>query len=210
MRVVPHGGGTHPARPRNRSGGAKLQTPLKAQCTEELDARHNARKSKPKYAGVDRHCDSDDQSQCRIGLRASKTENAKQPQEAGTGSRKHSFGVRDLKRNPQPLTHFAVRALQDPPNIFYEYAQRRSRLRKTFGSGRSVAATLFDREQHDCSDQHATCVGRAWHDGSDQHLNWNKKDEERWRGTKRGRPGDRERAVPQHPRPEQEKSRSNT
>ena len=39
-----------PARPRSRSGGARLQTPLKAQCTEELDARQNARMYWPKYA----------------------------------------------------------------------------------------------------------------------------------------------------------------
>ena len=43
-------------------------------------------------AGVDRHCDSEDQSQCGIRLRARKSESARQPQDAGSCSRKHTFG----------------------------------------------------------------------------------------------------------------------
>ena len=74
-----------PARPRSRSGGARLPT-------GELDVRHNARTYRPKYAGVDRHCDSEDHSQCGIGLRARESESARQPQDAGSCSRKHTFG----------------------------------------------------------------------------------------------------------------------
>ena len=63
---------------------------------------------RPTYAGVDRHCDSEDQSQCGVGLRAWKSENARQPQNACTCSRKHTFGrTRSRKSNTSDPFHLS-------------------------------------------------------------------------------------------------------
>ena len=51
--VVPHGCGTHVDGPRGRSGGAQLQTPLKASRSEELASGLSARTYRPTYAGVE-------------------------------------------------------------------------------------------------------------------------------------------------------------